>query len=104
VNFIHPEFCIALTIFDDFWLDFIAFCRCFSRPFLGIKGAAAWSRAEYQTLLNESISGRTRQKLIPLVLDDLAPEELPLLRRNLQHERYHDHAGYQRVLDRLHLR
>ena len=69
---------------------------CFSRS----QAKSGWVRAEYKSILNEVIAGRTKQKVIPLILDDF-DGEIPLLMKNYRSERHSDAAGYKRVLDVL---
>lgn len=67
---------------------------CFSRNQL----QSGWCRVEYTAVLNEVISGRTGQKVIPLILDDLKQEEIPILLRFYGSERLSDTRGYQKLL------
>ena len=69
---------------------------CFSNNQL----ESGWARAEYKAILNEVIAGRTKQKVVPLVLDDF-DGEIPLLVKNYACERHSDHEGYERLLSVL---
>ena len=70
---------------------------CFSRNQM----QSGWSQTEYEAILNEGINRNTGQIVVPLILDDLEYEELPLLIRSYKYERYSDSSGYQRLLKRL---
>ena len=66
---------------------------CFSKSQI----RSGWVRAEYKSILNEVIAGRTNQKVIPLVLDDF-DGEIPLLMKNYRSEHRSDAEGYERLL------
>lgn len=70
---------------------------CFSHNQL----KSGWSRVEYETILNEGITNTTGQKVLPLILDDLKHDDVPLLIRSYKCERYSDPIGYQNILKRL---
>jgi small GTP-binding protein len=62
---------------------------------------SGWCRVECESILNEVISGGTNQKVLPLILDDLEDERMPLLIRGYKYERYSDPSGYQKILKLL---
>ena len=67
---------------------------CFSQNQL----KSGWCRKEYETVLNAQISGNTRGKLLPLILDDLQTTDLPFLIRDIANVRYGEKEGYERML------
>ncbi|NIM14508.1 MAG: TIR domain-containing protein [Candidatus Aminicenantes bacterium] len=70
---------------------------CFSRNQL----ESGWCRAEYEAILNRILSGTSEQKIIPLILDELSSDKLPLLISNIKWVRYSDKEGYREILKRL---
>ena len=69
---------------------------CFSNNQL----ESGWACAEYKAILNEVIAGRTKQKVVPLVLDDF-DGEIPLLVKNFACSRRSDPEEYERLLSVL---
>ena len=59
---------------------------------------SGWSRAEYQAILNKIFSKKTDKKVIPLIIDDLVDEDLPLLLSNIKCVRYSETKAYKRLL------
>ena len=70
---------------------------CFSRNQL----KSGWCHTEYEAVLNKVISRTTGQRILPLILDDLRDEEMPLLVSSYKYERYSDSIGYQKILKRI---
>ena len=62
---------------------------------------ANWSRKEYQSILSKFISGATKQKIIPLLLEEIAQENIPLFLSDLRRERYSKKDEYEKLLDFL---
>ncbi|MCP4347938.1 MAG: toll/interleukin-1 receptor domain-containing protein, partial [Desulfobacterales bacterium] len=60
-----------------------------------------WVRAEYSEILNRMLSGKTRQKVVPLILDNLDGAEIPHLLADIGYERYSDVQGYEKLLHNL---
>jgi hypothetical protein len=93
---IEPGDSIAQTIEQGLQRSRFVLC-CFSRNQL----KSGWSRAEYEAILNKILGGSTNQIVVPLMLDDLTGEEIPLLISSYKFERYSDPKGYQKILKRL---
>ncbi|MCP4344129.1 MAG: TIR domain-containing protein, partial [Desulfobacterales bacterium] len=74
-----------------------AIMPCFSRNQL----KSGWVRAEYSAVLYRKFSGKTEQKIVPLILDDMDDTEMPLLFGDIRHERYSDPQGYKKLLHSL---
>ena len=70
---------------------------CYSRNQL----ASGWCRREIGAFLNENMDPDAKRKVLPLILDDLEPHELPLFARDIAWVRYGDEEGYRRLLERL---
>ena len=70
---------------------------CFSRNQL----TSGWCKKEYQSILTRIISGSTKQKVTPLILDDLLDDELPLFIGDIRCERYKVKDQYNRLLKYL---
>lgn len=49
---------------------------------------SGWCRKEYQSILNRIINGTAKQKILPLILDNLSEDEIPLFIGDLRCERY----------------
>jgi hypothetical protein len=67
---------------------------CFSRNQL----ESNWCRVEYETVLNGIFSGTSNQGILPLVLDNLNPRDLPLFIRGRECVQYSDKDGYKKIL------
>lgn len=63
--------------------------------------ASGWSRAEYQSVLHQVISGHSKQTVAPLILDDLPEDEFPQLLTDRAWTRYTDRQAYDRLLRSL---
>lgn len=62
---------------------------------------SGWCRAEYTAILNKVIGGCMVQKVVPLVLDELNHEDVPLLLSDYKYERLPDTRGYEKLLSVL---
>lgn len=62
---------------------------------------SGWCRAEYQSVLARVFSGRTSQRVVPLIIDDLEDGDLPLLLSDLRVERLSVGQQYRRFLSTL---
>ncbi|MFC2140671.1 leucine-rich repeat domain-containing protein [Acidobacteriota bacterium] len=62
---------------------------------------SGWCRAEYTAILNKVISKSTKQKVVPLIIDDLKHEDIPLLMGDYKYERLSDPRGYEKLLQIL---
>jgi hypothetical protein len=60
-----------------------------------------WARNEYQSVLTDTISGTTNQKIMPLVIDDNPDVEIPQLLKPPRRERYLYKNEYERLLEQL---
>ncbi|MCP4113546.1 MAG: TIR domain-containing protein [Desulfobacteraceae bacterium] len=60
-----------------------------------------WVHAEYSAVLHRILSGKTRQKVVPLILDNLDDDEIPHLLGGTRCERYSDARGYEKLLNSL---
>lgn len=71
---------------------------CFSRNQL----KSGWSRVEYSAILHKTLSTTScHQKVVPLIIDDLEPNELPLLTIDILYTKLSDSRAYQKLLDFL---
>jgi hypothetical protein len=73
---------------------------CFSHNQL----KSGWCRAEYEAVLEKVISGTTNQKVLPLILDDLTKDEMPILVSNRKFGRYSDKEEFNKILKELKLK
>jgi len=62
---------------------------------------SGWCRTEYESILQKIISKKTTQKIIPLLLEDIFEEQIPLMLRVYRHERYFVSEEYQNLLSFL---
>lgn len=74
-----------------------AIMPCFSNNQL----QSGWSRAEYTAILSQALSGKSAQRIYPLLLDEVVEDELPVFFRNIKCTRYGDTNNYTRFLDDL---
>lgn len=70
---------------------------CFSQNQL----KSGWCQAEFEAALTSILSGKSKQKILPLILDDLNPDDIPPLISNIKWVRYSDKEGYKEILKRL---
>jgi len=59
---------------------------------------SGYSRAEYTSILNKLIRGHAKQKVIPLILDELKDEDIPPLLSDIKYERLSDKKVYEKLL------
>jgi internalin A len=62
---------------------------------------SGWSRMEYRGVLNAVINGKTGQKILPLIIDDLEDEEIPISLNSFKYERRSHERGYNKLLQAL---
>jgi hypothetical protein len=55
-------------------------------------------RAEYGGILGRVLSGQTAQRVVPVIVDDLPDDEVPVLLRDFRCERLTDPRGYDRLV------
>lgn len=60
---------------------------------------SGWSRKEYQSILYKVISGTSRQKILPLIIDDTTYKDVPLFLNDLLIKRYRNKTEYKEFLD-----
>jgi hypothetical protein len=63
--------------------------------------ASGWCRIEYQSILSRLITGISKQRIIPLILDDTSLGEMPLFLSGLDFIHYRDAEQYSRLLGYL---
>ena len=73
---------------------------CFSRN----QKDSGWHRREYESFLGESMDPENTRKLLPLILDDLPDEELPLFARGIEYVRYSNKENYKKIQKLLSVR
>jgi len=62
---------------------------------------SGWAKNEYQSILTKVIAGATRQRVIPLILDNTSDEKLPPLLSNYRNEKYLIQEQYERLISFL---
>jgi internalin A len=62
---------------------------------------SGWSKNEYQSILGRVISGSTKQRVLPLILDNTIDDDIPLFLGNLKFERYNEPEQYQRFISTI---
>ncbi len=62
---------------------------------------SGWTRKEYQSILTKIISGLSDQRIIPLIIDDIADNKVPLFLGDIRIERYQDKDQYNRLIQYL---
>ncbi|HET6253241.1 MAG TPA: COR domain-containing protein [Puia sp.] len=63
--------------------------------------ASGWCRQEYQSILGRLLGGISKQRIIPLILDDTSLEEMPLFLSGFKSIHYKDAGEYNRLLEYL---
>jgi hypothetical protein len=59
---------------------------------------SSWSRKEYQSILHRIISGTEKRRVIPVILDDISADEVPLFLGDLKCIRYQHKQDLQQLL------
>lgn len=59
---------------------------------------SGWARKEYNSILSRIISGKTKQKLVPLILDNITEDDMPLFFQDIRSEKYLVPKSYSRFL------
>lgn len=59
---------------------------------------SGWSYAEYGSMLNNLITGNSKQRVLPLILDELLVEDMPILLRSFEVVRYSNKNDYKDML------